>query len=455
MMKKDSSAEGARSGVNPGRIEVYAMDGSKRKLVVLSCMHRSGSSLTANLLQRLGMSLGPFELIAAAPSNPYGHFEALPFHVLNRRVQEWAFGFADDVPSDPAVLARFLETRGAWPTGRPIPREWVDEGEAAVRALIESGPVAGFKDPRTPLVWPFWERVFERFDDVGIVTANLLRSPHEIAMSLCSRSEGAMAYWTALDVVGVHLERMKAAADGRVEHVVRFGTPRFWDDMKALAAACGLTWDETTARDVYDPTCVHHKPAVVSHPAQAVLDDMGRDAWAGTDPAENAARLARDARKYEAVSHARAASLEARGESLRQELDSARQAIAEGERGLRLALSTLEHSDKQMARMAESLTSGQERRVRAEQLLELAQERLAQTQARVVELDAALDRARQREEKRWRENVDLRQKLDKYESHAILGAALRGRRQIRQFWLKLRHPGPHGEPRASRVDRPV
>jgi len=61
------------------------MEGSKRKLIVLLCMHRSGSSLTANLLQQLGMSLGPFELIAAAPSNPYGHFEALPFHIMNRR----------------------------------------------------------------------------------------------------------------------------------------------------------------------------------------------------------------------------------------------------------------------------------------------------------------------------------------------------------------------------------
>jgi len=447
------------------------MDGSKRGLVVLSCMHRSGSSLTANLLQRLGMSLGPFELIAAAPSNPYGHFEALPFHILNRRVQEWAFGFADDVPRDPAVLARFLETRGAWPVGRPIPEEWIDEGEQAVRALIESGPVSGFKDPRTPLVWPFWRRVFERLEDVEIVVANLLRSPHEIAMSLCSRSEGAMAYWTALDVVGVHLERMKAAADagGGVQHVVRFGTPRFWDDMKALAVACGLTWDETTARDVYDPTCVHHKPAAVSHPAQAVLDELGRDAWAEFDPAENAVRLARDARKYEAVMHGRVVALQEGGERLRLELDSARQAMAEGEKGLRLALTTLEHSEKHVTILVERVTSLQERHLQTEQLLTHAQNGLTHAQNglahaqnglalandRVVELDALLERAREREERRWRENVDLRRKLDKYESHAIIGAALRGRRQIRQFWLKLRHLGPNGEPRASRVDRPV
>lgn len=491
------------------------MEGSKRKLIVLLCMHRSGSSLTANLLQQLGMSLGPFELIAAAPSNPYGHFEALPFHIMNRRVQEWAFGFADDVPTDSAVLARFLETRAAWPSDRTLPEEWIDEGEDAVRALIESGPISGFKDPRTPLIWPYWKRVLERIEGVEVVAANLLRSPHEIAMSLCTRSKGTMPYWTALDVVGVHLESMKAAAgDGGVEHVVRFGTPSFWDDMRSLAEACGLTWDEATARRVYDPTCVHHKPAAASHAAQAVLNELGRDAWAGFDPVDNAHHLARDARKYEAVMHGQLVSTrtelgksvvttqqyqdsESRCARLQNELDVARQAIAEGEKGFQIATTCLEQSEKHLARVTESLVSNQERRVQAEQLLAHTQGLLAHTEQaladandrqarlvsdlqrvyaamqadrdRVADLQKKLDehhatavlkeqllvRSQEREEKRWLESVALRQKLEKFESNAIIGAAVRGRRQIRQIWLKFRHLGPNGEPRSTRVDRPM
>lgn len=498
------------------------MEGSKRKLIVLLCMHRSGSSLTANLLQQLGMSLGPFELIAAAPSNPYGHFEALPFHIMNRRVQEWAFGFADDVPTDPTVLSRFLETHAAWPTDRHLPEEWVDEGEAAIRALIQSGPVSGFKDPRTPLIWPYWERVFERIDDVEVVAANLLRSPHEIAMSLCSRSKGSMPYWTALDVVGVHLDRMKAAADeGCVQHVVRFGTPSFWDDMKTLAEACGLVWDEATARRVYDPTCVHHKPAAVAHRAQAVLNELGQNAWSDFDPVDNALRLSADARKYEAAMHGQLNSTrtelgksvvsvqqyqesEARAETLQHELDVARLAIAEGEKGFQIASTCLEQSEKHLARVTESLVSNQERRVQAEQLLahtqgilahteqalQGAQARLAEANERQAKLvadfqqvfasmqadrdriaalqrdldeqrtasiskDKQLVRSMEREEKRWLENVALQRKLERFEQNAIIGAAVKGRRQIKQIWLKFRHMGPNGEPRSTRVDRPM
>jgi hypothetical protein len=498
------------------------MEGSKRKLIVLLCMHRSGSSLTANLLQQLGMSLGPFELLAAAPSNPYGHFEAVPFYLLNRKVQDWAFGFLDEAPTDPAVLARLLETRAEWPSDREIPEEWVDEGEQLARTLIDSGPVSGFKDPRTPLTRPFWNRVFERIEGVDVVGVNLLRSPHEIAMSLCMRAKGNMPYWTALDIVGVHLGRMKAAADdGAVGHVVRFGTPSYWDDLRGLVDACGLTWDEETARRVYDPACVHHKPAVVPHPAQDLLNELGSGAWSDFDPVENASLLGADARKSEGVLHDRivyiqgewekAAAVarqfheaEARASHLQRELEEARRTVAEVEKGYQIVTSCLEQSEKHLARVSESLVSNQERRAQAEErrdrseqllghtsgllahaqgqlahaenLLAEANERQARMAAEIERLHAAtqadrareaellaalgikeqlLVRAQEREERRWLDCVALRRKLDKFESNAIIGAAVRGRRQIRRFWLKLRHLGPHGEPRSSRVDRPM
>ena len=66
------------------------MDDTGRTLVVFLSMHRCGSSVTASTLHSLGMSLGPFELNEALPSNPHGHFEAVPFLQLNRRIQERA-----------------------------------------------------------------------------------------------------------------------------------------------------------------------------------------------------------------------------------------------------------------------------------------------------------------------------------------------------------------------------
>ncbi|WP_165245820.1 hypothetical protein [Paludisphaera soli] len=511
------------------------MDGPNRKLVVLLCMHRSGSSLTANILQKLGLSLGPFELIEAAPSNPYGHFEAIPFHSLNRRVQEWAFGFADDIPDEPAVLARFLESQGEWPTDRLVPEHWLDEGEHITRLLIESGPVSGFKDPRTVLVWPFWRQVFSRFQGVDVVASSLLRSPHEIAMSLCTRSQGSMSYWNALDVVGVHLSRMKAASDEESRSlVVRFGTPAFWEDMQELADACGLPWCEDTVRRLYDQSCVHHLPAVVAHQAQDTLNALGREAWIEVDPEANAQRIARDARRYEAAMHGqlkaaraelgktivllreaernnpaeRIHDLEHRAALAEHGLATTRQALNETEKAFLLAKSCLEQTEKQLCRVMEYSVSNQERRVQAEQLLAHTQgilahkeQALLETQRRLAEsldrqerslklfqqalatsqggwdsdrtrLEVALDQAAklqetatrkeqqlvrslEREEKRWQENVALRRRLDRFESNALIGAAVKGKRQIKQIWLKFRHLGPNGEPRSSRVDRPI
>ncbi|MDG3003070.1 hypothetical protein [Paludisphaera mucosa] len=532
------------------------MDEPKRKLVVLLCMHRSGSSLTANILHKLGMSLGPFELIAAAPSNPYGHFESIPFHSLNRRIQEWAYGFADDVPDDPRVLARFLQERAAWPTDRALPEEWVDEAERITRVLIESGPVSGFKDPRTVLVWPFWRKVFERIENVQIVAASLLRSPHEIAMSLCTRSRGNMPYWNALDVVGVHLDRMKVVADEQAatSHVVRFGTASFWDDTKQLAEACGLPWNDAIVRSVYDPSCVHHQPAAVAHASQVTLNALGSDAWADVDTAANAERLAADARKYESTTHSQLTSTrnelgktivqlrqaehafnEANAQVneqglkcvlMEREVTATQQALAESEKGFQLARTCLEQTEKHLARVMETLVSNQERRVQAEQMLAHTQgvlafteQALAESQRRVadahdhqerlltsfqqtyqtaqadhdqdrrrwqadraraeevrqadrargeevhnqlVELQETMVRKEQqlvrsleREEKRWLENVALRRRIDKFESNALIGVAVKGRRQIKQFWLRLRHTGPNGEPRSTRVDRPM
>ena len=111
------------------------MDDRERTLVVLLSMHRCGSSLTASILQRLGMSLGPFDLIDADAGNPYGHFEAIPFHRLNRQIQGLAYGFMDDLPGSPQISARFSETWGDWDDAIHIPQEFFAEGRRLVRAF--------------------------------------------------------------------------------------------------------------------------------------------------------------------------------------------------------------------------------------------------------------------------------------------------------------------------------
>ena len=82
-----------------------------KKLVVFFAMHRSGSSFTARLFQRLGLSLGPFKLVPGNQGNPYGHFEAIPFVALNCDLQRATFGFPDEAPFRPRDLSEVPRVR--------------------------------------------------------------------------------------------------------------------------------------------------------------------------------------------------------------------------------------------------------------------------------------------------------------------------------------------------------
>ena len=48
------------------------MEEGRKTFVIMLCMHRSGSSASTRILHRLGMSLGPYDLLGTHPSNPTG-----------------------------------------------------------------------------------------------------------------------------------------------------------------------------------------------------------------------------------------------------------------------------------------------------------------------------------------------------------------------------------------------
>ncbi len=376
------------------------MEGTQPTLVVLLSMHRCGSSLTANILQRLGMSLGPFPLNGAAPSNPYGHFESVPFMLLNREVQNLAYGFRDDLPDSAETLARFVETRGQWDNSITIPDKMIAEGRSLVRALLYSGRIAGFKDPRTVLAWPFWERVLEGFPELRVVTVGLVRSPHEIAMSLVSRRNGLVGYWSALDVVGVHLLRLKQILEARNGHPgsVCFGAPSYLTALQDVVTQCGLTWDDDVVNEAFDHTCVHHVPAAIAHESQELFDSLVALPLT-PDPRKNQAQLDRDSRALENMRMG--------------EWQASRDRIAQLEEAERRALEIERHLHSVHARLVD-----------AERLFEQTTEALSAMQAKLIA-------SQEREIRAWEHNEQLRDRLERIESHPIIGVALRGRRRLR------------------------
>jgi hypothetical protein len=316
-------------------------------------------------------------------------------------------------------------------------------------------------------------------------------------------------------------------------------------DSQDLAAALGLEWSDETADRVFDRSCVHHLPAAVAHPAQESFEELGGGDRVDLDAAANAARLARDARKYEAAMHKQLVDTQAQlGKTLvtvyqneakladaagvvkafEARAVDAEALLAESMKAFDAVKHCLEQSEQNLARTMESLVSTQERRVSAEQLLTHTQNhvveiqqaheqalgrlaaaqdrgqaleratieahhekarveialaraqdalgmtheawsadraRLAETQDRIARMqELAIERddlyrsALDREHNLWLETIELRKKLDRIESHAVLGAALKGRRQIKQIWLKFRHLSPKGVLRTTRIDRP-
>ncbi len=245
-----------------------------KTLIVVLSMHRSGSSLTANILQRLGMSLGPFKLLEATQYNTYGHFEAVPIYELDRRLQQLVFGFAEDLPESREAFERFCRSDGQWPAQVQVPAEMYHEGRRLIEQLLASERVSGFKDPRVPLLWPFWSRVLAEFPGLRIVPLFVLRSPHEVAMSIFRRSQGVFSYHDVLEATAVHLTRMWSIWESWAARraLVRFDPRYYAEDLSRTATICGLPWSAQVFRETYDAQCKHHQPVVVSHRSQALFE---------------------------------------------------------------------------------------------------------------------------------------------------------------------------------------
>ncbi len=400
-----------------------SMEDRERTLVVLLSMHRCGSSLTTQVLQRLGMSLGPFELIGAEPTNPYGHFEAVPFHSLNRRVQSLAFGFPDDLPDSPEVLERFIGTKGHWDPDIYIPDEFLAEGRSLIRTLIDSGEVSGFKDPRTVLTWPFWEQVLASFPDVRVIPLGLIRSPHEIAMSLVARRGGWLGYWSSLDVIAVHFRRQRQILEIREDRIpsLCFGNPAYLQTLELAAKKAGLPWSAAAVLEQFDSSAVHQLPAAVAHDAQELFEAICGDVAAACDADTSRARLEKDARYLE-------------GLRLDQWKSSKLKDSAERLDSFRLSARVTD-LERELAEARNQLTVAAIARSDVQSRLNDVQSQFSDLQSRLIE-------AQHHELETLREMSQLCDRLARFEGHPILGIVLRGRRRLKRLIHSTREATP-------------
>ena len=122
---------------------------TSKSIVCILGMHRSGTSLLARILNLLGVSLGPEkQLLPANFANPKGYWEHQGFIELNDRILAWAGGSYSRPPTFPV----------GWDTA-PCLEHLRASALALIHRDFANAEIWGWKDPRTCLTLPFWQRI--------------------------------------------------------------------------------------------------------------------------------------------------------------------------------------------------------------------------------------------------------------------------------------------------------
>jgi len=179
-------------------------------------MHRSGTSMVSQVLSRMGVYMGPDEVLrVSADDNRDGFWEDDAFVCLNDEILRHLAGAWDAPPA----FERGWE-RASVP--RPITRR--------AKKLIRkrTGFAAwGWKDPRTSLVLPFWQSLIP-----GLKVIVCLRHPWEVARSLNRRNQMPIA--AGLELWRAYQASVLAATHSR-ERIITHYDSHFADPAAEIA----------------------------------------------------------------------------------------------------------------------------------------------------------------------------------------------------------------------------
>lgn len=148
------------------------MDAVETRIICIVGMHRSGTSMIAQILNQCGLYLGPPErLLKADATNPLGHFEHRGFLEIDRKLLKF-------------FKATWREPPDLQPGWQLNPKLASLRAEAKALAATFTGKSPwGWKEPRASLFLPFWQQAIPNMRFVICV-----RNPLEVARSLEKRN---------------------------------------------------------------------------------------------------------------------------------------------------------------------------------------------------------------------------------------------------------------------------
>jgi hypothetical protein len=142
-----------------------------RQIICVLGMHRSGSSLLAQIMHRNGIAIGT-NLVGKSAHNPDGHFEDRFILQINKKILIH-FGGTWDRPAQ--LPGNWLED--------PFVKRLLSKARAYRHEEIDQYDRFFFKDPRTCLLVPFWHSAFG--DMLYVV---ILRHQDSVVRSIVTRN---------------------------------------------------------------------------------------------------------------------------------------------------------------------------------------------------------------------------------------------------------------------------
>ena len=135
--------------------------------IIITGMHRSGTSLTASLLQNAGMEIGD-RLMGATEWNPKGFFEDWDFVELHQAILS-----SQGIASEGWTKEKLVEVQG----------QYLATAQNLILAR-KNQLIWGWKDPRTTLFLDFWLKLIPQAKFIFV-----FRSPWEVVDSLFRRGD--------------------------------------------------------------------------------------------------------------------------------------------------------------------------------------------------------------------------------------------------------------------------
>jgi hypothetical protein len=161
---------------------------TKKRLIVVLGMHRSGTSAITRGLETLGVNLGS-DLLVPTVDNPKGYFEDRETYLLNEEIlTALNHAWSDLDPAEPEYIIQ-----------NKILDEFFDRAVNLLLDRLRVNDLFGIKDPRFCILLPFWNKVFDR---VGVPVSYIVsfRNPISVVKSLQSREcqlfcTSGIAFW--------------------------------------------------------------------------------------------------------------------------------------------------------------------------------------------------------------------------------------------------------------------